>query len=99
LVNSNFKTTDKKKHNKAKLHHHPEDWQQFKGFQHQVHSLMCRQHWQYLSNILTTTDEIVNKLLWHYIKHRWQDKIDIGILNNSNGTLVTDSVKKSLTFE
>jgi len=29
---------------KAKLYQRPEDWQQFKGFQHQVCSLMHEQH-------------------------------------------------------
>ena len=58
---------------------------------------MRKQHWQYLNNILTGTDDCgnANKPLWHYIKCRRQDKVGIGTLNASNGAPVIHSIEKA----
>ena len=84
-------------YNKVKLSQHPADWQEFKGLQYKVCSLMRKQHWQYLNNILTGTDdcENANKPLWHYIKCRRQDKVGIGTLSASNGAPVIHSIEKA----
>ena len=82
-------------YNKAKLYQCPTVWQQFKDLQHQVRSLLCKQHWQYLSNIFTTTDEKTNKPLWRYIKCRRHDKVGIGTLHTPNNTPVIHPGKKA----
>ena len=84
-------------YNKAKLYQHPADWQEFKDLRYKVCSLMHKQHWQYLNNILTGTDDCgnANKPLWHYIKCRRQDKVGIGTLNASNGAPVIHSIEKA----
>ena len=72
-------------------------WQQFKDLQHQVRSLLCKQHWQYLSNIFTTTDKNTNKSLWHYIIiiSVGDMTVDIGTLHTPNGTPVIHPGKKA----
>ena len=83
-------------YNKVKLYQCSTDWQQFKELRHKVCSLMRKQHWQYLTNILTTTDDYgnANKPLWHYIKCRCQDTVGIGTLNAPDGTTVNHPNEK-----
>ena len=59
-------------------------------------SLLHIQHWQYLSNIFTTTDD--NKPLWHYIVLSIGDmttEVGIGTLHTPNSTPVIHPGKKA----
>ena len=51
---------------------------------------MHKKHWQYLTNILVTTDDYRNatKPLWYYINCQSQDKVGIETLNAPGGTAV-----------
>ena len=82
-------------YNKAKLYQCPTAWKQFKDLQHQIRSLLRKQHWQYLSDIFNNCDENTNKSLWRYIESRRHDKVGIGTLHTPNGTPVIHPGKKA----
>ena len=68
---------------KAKRFQNPHDWKRFKDLQYQVRSCLCRQHWKYINNMITT-DNTTSKNkpfgITLYIKGQRQDKTGISIL-------------------
>ena len=94
-VNTSLKRLIRKKqrvYNRAKLYSREPDWSDYKSLQKQVSKSLRQQYKDYLNGMLSSKDK---KPIWHFIKAKKQDNVNISSLKTVDGQIITDPASKA----